>query len=95
MTKISNTVFNNNNLTIEIQENLPAFINKYIENKKKHLQATRKYALNDPARTRAYANAYYNKNKDDPAFKQKVRERALKYYYEKKCKTQSPSQHEE
>ena len=75
-------------LLLKLQEDLPSFVQTYIEKKRKHIQATRKYALKDPSRTRGYANDYYNRNKDNPEFRQKMRERALNYYYNKKSKNQ-------
>ena len=73
-----------NSILIKIQEDLPSFVSTYIEKKQKHTLATRKYALKDPTRTRGYAKNYYHKNKNNPDFKQNMRERALKYYYNKK-----------
>jgi hypothetical protein len=59
-------------------------LEKYKILKQRIYQSTRKYALADPERTRSYSRKYYNKNKDDPEFRKKVREQALKSYYKKK-----------
>jgi IMP dehydrogenase/GMP reductase len=68
----------------QIQNNLDGFIKDMIDKKKKHAKITRQYALDNPERTRRYANNYYHRNKDDPEFQQKARERALNYYNKKK-----------
>ena len=65
---------NNNNELIE----------KYNDLKRRIYLSTRKYALADPERTKAYSRKYYNKNKDDPEFRIKQREYAKKSYYKKK-----------
>lgn len=68
----------------QIQNNLDGFVKEMVDKKKKHAKITRQYALDNPERTRRYANNYYHRNKDDPEFQQKSRERALNYYNKKK-----------
>jgi len=65
-------------------EELQLLMQKCLEKKRKHYEATRRYVLKDPQRSNNYSKAYYHKMKMNPEFKKNARERALKYYYKKK-----------